>query len=417
MTASRIAIIGAGQCAAAAAAALRSRGYDGDLTVIGAEAEPPYERPPLSKDYLVGKATADELRIKAPDWYADHAVELHLATSVVRVDPAGRLLHLSDGRTVGYDVLLIASGGRPRTLPDVSDERVVYLRTRADADALREKIRAAGDIAILGGGFIGCEAAAAARTLGAQVTILEMQDTLLQAPLGPEAGAAVTGIHQAAGVTVRTGESVRTVTTGPGGVSVQTDRGELRCGLLLVAIGMVPNTEFLAGSGLRLDRGVVTDEYCRTSIDGIYAAGDVAVTYHRGHGAHLRVEHYDNAIKQGTAAAAALLGDGEPYTDPHWFWSDQYQHNLQSVGLAHRYDQAVLRGSVEDASFSVFYLAAGTVRSVFALNRPKDVSVGRRMVVSQLRPDPHALADPGTDLRELIRPPLRPPLHPPQGQA
>jgi 3-phenylpropionate/trans-cinnamate dioxygenase ferredoxin reductase component len=133
----------------------------------------------------------------------------------------------------------------------------------------------------------------------------------------------------------------------------------------------------------------------------------VAVTYHPGHGAHLRVEHYDNAIKQGTAAAAAMLGDGEPYTDPHWFWSDQFQHNLQSVGLAHGYDQAVLRGSADDASFSVFYLAGGVVQSVFALNRPKDVGIGRRMVATRLRPDPRVLADTGADLRDLIRPPRR----------
>jgi 3-phenylpropionate/trans-cinnamate dioxygenase ferredoxin reductase subunit len=191
---------------------------------------------------------------------------------------------------------------------------------------------------------------------------------------------------------------------------VRTDRGELHCGLLLVATGMLPNAEFLAGSGLELSGGgVVVDEYCRTSIDGIYAAGDVAVTYHPGHGAHLRVEHYDNAIKQGTAAAAAMLGGDEPYTDPHWFWSDQYQHNLQSVGLAYRYDQAVLRGSAADGQFSVFYLAGGVVQSVFALNRPKDVSVGRRMVAGRLRPDPRVLADTDADLRELIRPARRTP--------
>jgi 3-phenylpropionate/trans-cinnamate dioxygenase ferredoxin reductase component len=410
VTARRIAIIGAGQCAAAAAGALRSRGFDGELAMIGAEAELPYERPPLSKDYLLGKTTAGELRIRPPEWFSEQGIELHLATSAAGIDPGTRRLHLSDGGRIGYDLLLIASGGRPRPLPDIDDDRVAYLRTRQDADSLGERIRAAGDLVILGGGFIGCEIAAAARTLGAQVTILEMQDTLLQAALGPQAGAAVAGIHRAAGVTVRTGEAVRAVTAGPGGLSVRTDRGELRCGLLLVATGMLPNTEFLAGSGLELSGGgVVVDEYCRTSIDGIYAAGDVAVTYHPGHGAHLRVEHYDNAIKQGTAAAAAMLGGGEPYADPHWFWSDQYQHNLQSVGLAYRYDQAVLRGSAADGQFSVFYLAGGVVQSVFALNRPKDVSIGRRMVAGRLRPDPRILADTGADLRELIRPARRTP--------
>lgn len=407
MTARRIAIVGAGQCAATAAAALRSRGFDGAVAMVGAEADLPYERPPLSKEYLLGKTTADDLRIRSEAWFTDNDVELYLATSVVRVDPRERRLHLSDGGVLGYDLLLIASGGRPRPLPEVTDDRVVYLRTRRDADALGEKMRAAGDLVILGGGFIGCEIAAAARTLGAQVTILEMQDTLLRAALGPDVGRAIADIHRAAGVTVRAGEAVRSVTADPGGLTVRTGRGELRCGLLLVATGMVPNTEFLAGSGVDVSGGVVVDEYCRTSVDGVYAAGDAAVTYHPGHRAHLRVEHYDNAIKQGTAAAAAMLGDGEPYDDPHWFWSDQYQHNLQSVGIAGRYDQAVRRGSAADGSFSVFYLADGAVRSVFALNRPKDISVGRRMVAAQLRPDPRILADAGTDLRELIRPQRR----------
>jgi 3-phenylpropionate/trans-cinnamate dioxygenase ferredoxin reductase component len=407
VTARRIAIIGAGQCAAAAAAALRSRGFDGELAMVGAEAEPPYERPPLSKDYLLGKTTADDLRIASPEWFTEHDVQLHLGTSVWQVDPGERRLQLSDGGALGYDLLLIASGGRPRPLPGVADDRVVYLRTRQDADALAERARTAGEVVILGGGFIGCEVAAAAHTLGAQVTILEMQGALLQAALGPEIGSVIGGIHRAAGVTVRTGEPVRAVTAEPDGLQVETSQGELRCGLLLVATGMIPNVEFLAGSGVNVSGGVAVDEYCRTNVEGIYAAGDVAATYHPAHGAHLRVEHYDNAIKQGTAAAAAMLGEAEPYTDPHWFWSDQYQHNLQSVGVAHHYDQEVVRGSADDASFSVFYLAAGVVQSVFALNRPKDIGAGRRMVAAGLCPDPRVLADTGTDLRELVRPPRR----------
>ncbi|MFY9928778.1 MAG: NAD(P)/FAD-dependent oxidoreductase [Streptosporangiaceae bacterium] len=294
----RIAIAGGGQCAAAAAATLRSRGFDGEVTIVSAEADLPYERPPLSKDYLLGKRAAAELRIRPPEWFSEQDIGLHLATSVAEVHPGDRRLGLSDGRILGYDLLLIASGGRPRPLPAVADDRIVYLRTRGDADVLGERIRAAGDIVILGGGFIGCEIAAAARTLGAQVTILEMQDTLLQAALGHEAGAAIASIHRGAGVAVRTGEPVREVTANPSGLLVRTDQGELRCGLLLVATGMLPNTEFLAGTGLDAPGGVVVDEYSRTSVEGIYAAGDVAMTYHRGHDAHLRVEHYDNAINR-----------------------------------------------------------------------------------------------------------------------
>jgi 3-phenylpropionate/trans-cinnamate dioxygenase ferredoxin reductase subunit len=409
VTLRRIVIAGGGQCAAVAAATLRSRGFDGEVTIVGAETDLPYERPPLSKDYLLGKATAGDLRIRPPEWFSEQDIRLGLGTSVAKVHPGDRRIRLSDGGTAGYDLLLIASGGRPRPLPGIADDRIVYLRTRADADVLGERIRAAGNIIILGGGFIGCEIAAAARSLGAQVTILEMQDTLLQAALGREAGAAIVGIHRAAGVAVRTSEPVREVTVDSGGLLVRTGQGELRCGLLLVATGMLPNTEFLVGTGLDAPGGVAVDEHCRTSIDGIYAAGDVAATYHPGHDAHLRVEHYDNAIKQGTAAAAAMLGDAEPYANPHWFWSDMYEHNLQSVGLTHGHDRAVLRGSLEDGQFSVFYLAGGVVQAVFALNRPKDVSIGKRMVAGRLRPDPRILADTGADLRELIRPPRREP--------
>jgi 3-phenylpropionate/trans-cinnamate dioxygenase ferredoxin reductase component len=408
VTAKRIAIIGAGQCAAAAAVALRARGFDGEVIIIGAEAELPYERPPLSKEYLLGKATADELRIKDPEWFAANQIQVHLATSVLSVDARDRQLQLSDGRTLGYDALLIAAGGRPRTLPGVTDDRIVYLRTRQDADTLGARIRAAGEIVILGGGFIGCEIAAAARALGAEVTILEMQDTLLQSVLGPEVGAAVASLHRAAGVRLRTAEQVRDVTAGPGSLTVRTDHGELRCGLLLSATGMVPNTEFLEGSGLKLAGGVLVDEHCRASIDGIFAAGDVAATFHPRHGTHLRVEHYDNAIRQGTAAAGALLGDTEPHSDPHWFWSDQYEHNLQSIGIAHGHDQVILRGSATGTELTAFYLAGGVVQSVFALNRPKDIAAGRRMVAGQLAPDPRALADPDADLRELVRPERRP---------
>ena len=398
----RFVLIGAGQCAVAAAEALRGRGFDGGLILVGAEAELPYQRPPLSKDYLLGKGSAAELAIREAAWFEEHAVEVRLGTSVTRVEARDRLLHLSTGERLGYDAALIATGGRPRRLPGISGDRIAYLRTRQDADALSEHIRQAGDILILGGGFIGCEVAAAARSVGAGVTVLEMQDTPMQAAFGPIVGEAIAQIHRSAGVIFRTGERVRRVSEDPSGLVVHTDRAELHCGLLLVAAGILPNIEFLAGCDLDLADGVVVDQYCRTSIEGIFAAGDVATQFHPLFGIRLRVEHEDNAIKQGAAAAASMLGSGEPFCDPHWFWSDQYEHTLQSVGVANGYDQVVVRGSVAEAAFSAFYLAGGVVRSVFALNRAKDVIIGRRMVLGQLSPDPRALMDTDVDLRQLV---------------
>jgi 3-phenylpropionate/trans-cinnamate dioxygenase ferredoxin reductase subunit len=401
MAARRFVLIGAGQCAVAAAGALRARGFDGELIMVGTEAELPYERPPLSKGYLLGKMTATELRIEAENWFRQHAVDVRLGTSAELVEPRHHLLHLSTGECLGYDAALIATGGRPRRPPGLSSGHVAYLRTRQDADTLAGRIRAAGEILILGGGFIGCEVAAAARSLGADVTVLEMQATPLQMVLGPEMGRVIRDIHQAAGVHFRTGERVRQVTERPGGLVVHTDRAELHCGLLLVATGTTPNIELLVGSGLDLTDGVPVDEYCRTGIEGIFAAGDAAAQFHPLFGRTVRVEHYDNAIKQGAAAAASMLGLGKPFRDPHWFWSDQYEHNLQSVGIPGGCDQVILRGSVDEAAFCAFYLASGVVRAVVALNRAKDIITGRRMVVQQFRPDPRALSDTGVDLREL----------------
>lgn len=353
MAARRFVLIGAGQCAVAAAGALRALGFDGELIMVGAEAELPYERPPLSKDYLLGKTSAARIRIEAGEWFERHTVELRLGTSAV-VEPGGRLLRLSTGERLGYDAVLVATGGRPRRLPGISSGHVAYLRTREDADALADLIRQAGEILILGGGFIGCEVAAAARSFGADVTVLEMQDTPLQAVLGPAVGRVIRRIHEEAGVTFRTGERVRRVIECRDGLVVQTDRAELRCRLLLVATGIVPNTELLAGCGLDLAGGVPVDEYCRTGIEGIFAAGDVAAHFHPLFGRRLRVEHYDNAIKQGGAAAASMLGSGEAFCNPHWFWSDQYEHNLQSAGVTAGSDQVILRGSADEAAFSAF---------------------------------------------------------------
>jgi 3-phenylpropionate/trans-cinnamate dioxygenase ferredoxin reductase subunit len=404
-----IVLAGAGQCSASAAAALRSRGFDGRITMIGAEPHLPYERPPLSKDYLTGKATDAELAIHDADSYASSQIDVLPGTSVTGVDAAARTLRLSSGDTAGYDLLLIATGGRPRTLPGLVSDRILYLRTRDDAARLAGLLQAGQSLLIMGGGFIGCEVAASARSLGTDVTVLEMQEMPLQAVLGARVGGMLADLHRGAGVTLRTGERVQSVTEHPGGLAVRTDRGVLECDQLLVAAGIVPNTEFLAGSGVTCDNGVEVDEYCQTSVPGIFAAGDVASHHHPVFGEGIRVEHYDNAIKQGTAAAAAMLGDPAPYADLHWFWSDQYEHNLQSVGITQGCDEVIVRGSADELSWSAFYLAGGVVRSVFAFNRPKDVTIGRRMVAARLRPGPDQLRDESFDLRSLVRPPRRAP--------
>jgi 3-phenylpropionate/trans-cinnamate dioxygenase ferredoxin reductase subunit len=405
MTIRRVVIVGGGQCGASAAATLRGEGYDGELFLLGAEPDPPYERPPLSKGWLAGTGT--EIAVHPGGWYAENDVELLCGTRVSTVDTRDRAVELPDGRRLPYDRLLLATGGRPRTLPGVSSDRVLYLRTRADADALRERLRPGERLVVLGGGFIGCEVAATARGLGVDVTVLEMAAVPLQRVLGADIGAVVADIHRANGVDFRTGERVEAVSETADGLRVTTDRGVLECGHLLVAVGLVPNTEFLADTPITCDNGVHVDRYCQTSVPGVYAAGDVAAHDHPLYGRRMRVEHYDNAAKQGAVAARNLLGEEVVYDDPHWFWSDQYAHHLQSVGIAQSTGDPVVRGSVAERTFSVFYLDDGRVRAVFAIDRPKDIVAGRKLIRSGQPVTAEALRDESVDLRHLVPRPQR----------
>lgn len=283
---------------------------------------------------------------------------------------------------------------------------MLYLRDLADAELLAKRLVPGEPLAVLGGGFIGCEVAASARKTGIDVTVLEMADVPLQRVLGNEVGAVIADIHRDQGVTVRTSEKVESIHTGRDGVAVITDRGRLECATLLVAVGLVPMTTVVAGTGIAIDDtsgGIVVDQYCQTSIPGIYAAGDVASHDHPGYGRRIRVEHHDNAVKQG-AAARNMLGAQEPYADLHWFWSDQYEHNLQSIGRTEGCDQTVLRWSLEDRSFSVFSLAGGRVRSVFSLDRGLDLIGGKRLIRAGTPVTAEQLSDPSVNLKRLATP-------------
>lgn len=402
-----IVLVGAGPCSAAAAAGLRDRGYSGRLVMVGAEDELPYERPPLSKGYLLGEAEFDTLRVRSPEWFADHDVEVRVSTRVEALDPHTRRLQLSNGSSLRYDAVLVATGGRPIELPGPRSERIVHLRDRADADRLARHLEQGTELLIIGAGFVGCEVAAAARRRGTSVTVLTMEDQPLEAALGPRVGAILHEVHRGNGVTLRTGERVVDVADLGHAVRVRTNRGEYEAPLLLVAVGVRRNTEWLEGSGVACQDGVLVDSCCATGVPGVFAAGDVAAQRHPAFGGHVRVGHHDNAVKQGAAVAATMLGDTTEFNDPLWFWSDQYEHNLQSVGVARDHDEVVLRGSVEDRNFSVFYLRDGHVRSVFGFNRPGDVVVGRRMVLTRFVADREVLRDTSLDLRRTVNRALR----------
>jgi 3-phenylpropionate/trans-cinnamate dioxygenase ferredoxin reductase subunit len=396
-------VVGGNLCGGTAVNTLRQEGFDGRIVLVGEEPDLPYERPPLSKEYLRGEQSLESLFVQPPSWYEDNKVETRVGTRVTAVDPGGRAVELLDGERLEYDAVLLATGGRPRKLPGEPLERVLYLRRIADADRIRAELVAGRHLVVVGAGFIGAEVAASARTLGLEVTCLEMLDVPLERALGKEMGRLYAEIHREHGVDLRTGEGVESIEEADGGVVVRTTLGAAIEGdAVVVGVGIEPNIELGESAGAKIDNGIVVDEFCRTTVDGVFAAGDVANHWHPVFGRHVRVEHFDNAIKQGAAAARNMMGRAEPYDDPHWFWSDQYDHNLQYSGHAARWDQIVVRGSTEDRNFVAFYLEDGVVLAALGLNRGKDVRRAMKLIRNKATPDPKLLRDEDVDLRTLV---------------
>lgn len=398
-------VIGGGAGSAAAVAELRKQGFDGSLTLVSAENTVPYERPPLSKGFLLG--TSGQVPVKDAAWYEQASVELILGSRATRLDLAARTVTLSGGAVLGYDQLLLATGVRPRVLPGLDGDGVCYLRTGEDAAALRDRMTAAGHVAVLGGGFIGCEVAAAAIRLGKRATILEALPTLLHRALGPELGDVVAGIHRDEGVDVRTGQQVLGIRPRRGGVRISTAAGDVDADVLVVGVGTVPNTELAGQAGLPAGHGIEVDECFATAAPGIYAIGDVAAQHLPGHGRRVRVEHHDTAIRHGRVAARNMAGQREPFADVHWFWSDQFDHTISSAGLIPGSDgpgELVIRGSLEQRSFSAFSLDGDRVRAVISLNRPRDVLDARRLIARNHSATAAQLCDESLPLKRLAAP-------------
>jgi 3-phenylpropionate/trans-cinnamate dioxygenase ferredoxin reductase subunit len=404
MTAGPIVVVGGGVGGAAAVAELRRSGFAGEIVLVCGEPTLPYERPPLSKAFLVDVATGDGA-VRSQDWYDEHDVDLRLGTVATAIDTAARTVALFDGEVVPYDRLMLATGVRPRTLPGVAGPRVHHLRTVVDATALRAALQEADHVAVLGGGFVGCEVAAAGIRLGRRVTVLETLPTLLHRALGARLGTIVDGIHRRHGVDVRTGRRVTAVESGGTGVAVTIDDGRLDCDLLVVAVGSLPNHELAQEAGIAVADGILVDEFCATSAAGVYAVGDVARQQLPGHARRIRVEHHDSAIRQAKNAARNMLGAEEPFSDVHWFWSDQYEHSIQSAGIADPAGELVVRGSLDDRDFSAFRLDGDRVGSVVSLDRPRDVLDTRRLIAREHSVTADQLRDETTPIKRLGAPP------------
>jgi len=404
----RIVIVGAGQAAVQAVDTLRRRGFAGKLTLIGDEASPPYQRPPLSKKYLAGALERERLLIRPAAFYADHAVETHFGRRVTDLAPHERHVRLDDGVVVPFDALLIATGSRPRELqiPGAGLEGVHYLRTALDADRIRAGCGRGGRLLIVGGGYIGLEVAATARELGMEVTVLEMAERVMNRVTCPEVSAFYAAEHARHGVHIHCNERVRALHGDPrsGRVkSVVTETGgEYPVDLVIVGVGVVPADELAKAAGLNCENGIVTEAHCRTSHEAIYAAGDCASHLNRQYGRHLRLESVDNAFEQGTTVALNLLGSETLHDKLPWFWSDQYDLKLIIVGVAQGYDTVVMRGTPAARSFSACYLRRGELVAIDSVNSPKDQMAARKLIAAHARPQPDKLADPAIALRDTV---------------
>jgi 3-phenylpropionate/trans-cinnamate dioxygenase ferredoxin reductase subunit len=400
---SRIVVVGGGHAASSAVNTLRAEGYEGEIALISDEPHLPYERPPLSKAVLTEDRSIDELLTYTPEWYRERSVETILGRTAKRIDTADRIVELDDRQTVSADAILIATGSRPRTLPFGDDEQIRYLRTYADALRLREEIGEGRSVVVVGAGFIGAEVAAAARARGAEVTMLEMLDIPFSRVLGDDIGSVIGSIHREKGVDIRTGAGVSAIGRSNGLLIVKTTSGdEIEADVVVVGVGVIPNDELAQVSGLAIHDGILVDAGCATSAPGIYAAGDVVRHDHPLFGL-IRVEHYDSAVKQGAVAARNMLGGGVVHADPPWFWSDQYEHNLQYAGHASTYDEVILRGASDSGEMVAFFLSRDRLVGCFGLNRGSDVRVALRLVgrdVAEIKQD---LRDERTDLRAAVK--------------
>ena len=353
-------VVGAGITAGKAVQELREAGFDGHLVLYGEEAHLPYERPPLSKGYLTGKDDFASAEVRPREWNRDHDVDLRLGRQVTTIDPIARTVTAGRSRQE-YDKLLLATGSRPRHLPMADDSAapISYLRTVEDSDRIKSHMQLGRRLVIVGGGWIGLEVAAAARSAGAHVTVLEALDLPLVGVLGHEVASIFASLHTSRGVDLRVEAKLASIQGDDGAVIVNlADGSSIEAGLLVVGIGAVPETSLARTAGLRTNNGIVVDQFLRTSELDIYAAGDVANAYHPLLDRHLRVEHWDNAIQQGVAAARNMMGHAEPYARLPYFYSDQYDLGMEYLGNVgpDGYDEVVLRGSPADETFTAFWL-------------------------------------------------------------
>jgi 3-phenylpropionate/trans-cinnamate dioxygenase ferredoxin reductase component len=398
-------IVGASLAGAKAAETLRDEGFDGRIVLIGSEAERPYERPPLSKDYLRGEAGRDKVYVHPEGFYAERDIDLRLGRTAVSLDPGAREVELDDGARLGYDRLLLTTGSEPRRLPLPGAELdgVMYLRSVDDSDALRARLDEGGSVVVVGAGWIGCEVAASARQRGLEVTVLDPLGVPLERVLGPELGAVYRDVHTDNGVRMLMETGVEAF-EGDGRVErVRTsDRDLLDCDFVVVGVGVEPRTRLAAEAGIAVRDGVAVDAHLRTDAADVFAAGDVASAQHPFYGEPIRVEHWANALNQGPAAARNMLDQAAPYERLPYFFSDQYAVGMEYSGFARSWDRVVFRGDPASREFIAFWIAGDTVLAGMNVNVWDVNDAIQTLIRARVPVEDRRLADPDVPLEELV---------------
>jgi 3-phenylpropionate/trans-cinnamate dioxygenase ferredoxin reductase subunit len=402
----RVVIVGAGQAGCWAAKTLRQYDFDGEVVLLGNEPHPPYDRPPLSKAVLLGDAEPQSTWYLSPDELAGLDIDFRPNANVTRIDRDAKAVETSDGISISYDKLILATGARVRelNLPGADGAPIYYLRGLDDCFALKEIIKPGARIIVVGGGLIGLEVAAAASKLGAEAVVVEVADRVLARVLGPEVSDYITSLHRKNGVEIICGVMPERIETTDDGCRIVCKDGTAVEGTAIVAgIGVIPNSELAAAAGLEVEGGIHVDEFTRTADPDIHAAGDVTNHVNPFLGRRVRLEIWQNAQNQGAAAAKIICGREEPYRDTPWGWSDQYDCNLQMLGVPDSFDSPVMRGSPEDGAFSLFYLKDGKVTAMAAVNAVRDVAVSRRLVAGGIEVSAEDLADVDKPMKDLLR--------------
>jgi 3-phenylpropionate/trans-cinnamate dioxygenase ferredoxin reductase component len=398
-------IVGASLAGAKAAEELRERGFDGRLVLIGSEPERPYERPPLTKDYLRGDSEREKAYVHEPGFYEQRAIELLTGMAATAIDVGGSRVRLQDGSELGFDRLLLTTGAEPRRIPIPGADLpgVYYLRTLADCDALRERLDAGGHVVVVGAGWIGSEFAASARQRGLEVTVIDPLPLPNERIFGPEIGSFYRDVHASHDVELFLGEGVSAFEGDQTLRRVRTDGGRsIECDFVVVGIGVTPRVELAQQAGLELDNGIVVDERLQTSAPNVFAAGDVASAWHPFFSRRIRVEHWANALNQGPAAARAMLGEEVSYDRIPYFFSDQYDVGMEYSGYATDWDEVVFRGDRERGEFISFWLSGGRVVAGMNVNVWDVNDQVQALIRSREQVDVRALTDLNTPLDSLV---------------